>query len=108
MWEIEDTDALKISSLNCRSLKKHHKDISSDHILLKSDVIALQETWLDDDIATDDLRIANYDLHLNSKGRGKGIAIYFKQNILKLEIDIKEENYQITKFSATEIDILVL
>ena len=56
-WEKEDTDSLKISSLNCRSLRKHHQDMISDAVLLKSDVICLQETWLEDDLILDDLRI---------------------------------------------------
>ena len=40
-WEREDSEALKVSSLNCRSLKKHHEDILSDSLL--------QETWLDEE-----------------------------------------------------------
>ena len=46
-WEKDDSGFLKISSLNCRSLKKHFIDISSDDLLLKSDIICLQETWLE-------------------------------------------------------------
>ena len=107
-WEEDEADTFKISSMNCRSLKKHHSDIIADHLLLRSDVICLQETWLDDDTVAEDLRIANYEMHLNSNGRGKGIAIYFKNNILKHEIDIKEENLQISKFTSPIIDIVVL
>ena len=43
---------MKISSLNCRSLKKHQEDIMSDAVLLKSDIICLQETWLENDKVT--------------------------------------------------------
>ena len=107
-WEADDTETLKISSLNCRSLKKHFADIRSDHLLLKSDVIALQETWLDDDISTEDLQIPGYDLHLNSNGRGKGIAIYFKRESIKHNIDIKEDSCQISKFTSLDIDIVVI
>ena len=45
-WEKKDKDAIKVSSLNCRSLRKHHQDILSDTLLLKSDIITLQEIWL--------------------------------------------------------------
>ena len=83
---------MKISSLNCRSLKRHYQDILSDNLLLKSDVICLQKTWLEDDEILDSLKISAYDLHLNSSGRGKGIAIYSKKNTIQHEIDIKEEN----------------
>ena len=107
-WEIHDPDTIKISSLNCRSLTKHFDDIKSDHLLLKSDLIALQETWIYDDIATKDLQLGNYHLHLNSKGRGKGIAIYFKKDIFSLDIDINEDSCQITKLTSNNIDIIVL
>ena len=43
-WENDSKSALRITSLNCRSLKKHFLDISNDEQLLKSDIIALQET----------------------------------------------------------------
>ena len=107
-WENIDNKTLKISSLNCRSLKKHIPDIRSDDMLMKSDIICLQETWLEDDIATEILQIENYELHLNSNGKGKGIAIYFKKDTLKHELDIKEENMQLSKFSSDYIDLVVL
>ena len=107
-WENDESDTLKISSLNCRSLNKHYPDIVDDHLLLKSDIICLQETWLDDDTVLDEYRIEDYDLHLNSNGRGKGIAIYFKKDIMKHEMDIKEENFQLSKFSSLDIDLVVL
>ena len=48
-WETKDIRAIKITSLNCRSLKKHHKDILSDNLLLQSDIIGLQEIWIEND-----------------------------------------------------------
>ena len=50
-----------------------------DESLLKSDMIFLSETWLENDEITQDLQIPHYKVHLNSKGKGKGIAIYFKK-----------------------------
>jgi hypothetical protein len=107
-WETEDTGALKISSLNCRSLKKHHQDIISDTLLLKSDIICLQETWIENDDAIEDLEIRDYELHTNSNGRGKGVAAYFKTHIFKHDFDIKKENMQLSKFTSTALDIIVL
>ena len=100
--------AMKISSLNCRSLKKHIEDILSDGSLLKSDIICLQETWLQEDAISEDLQIPNFKLHLNSNGKGKGIAIYFKRSIFQHECDIKRENMQLTKFNSSELDIIVV
>ena len=107
-WGKEETSTMKIYSLNCRSLRKHYPDIISDNLLLKSDMICLQETWLEDDIVVKDMEIADYDLHLNSNGRGKGLAIYYKKEILKHETDVKEENMQISKFKSSDLDVIVL
>jgi exonuclease III len=107
-WEKEDNKALKISSLNCRSLKKHHQDIISDAVLLKSDMICLQEIWLESDENIQPLMIPNYDLYLNSNGRGKGVAAYCRKDIFRHQIDIKRENMQLSKYAASDLDIIVL
>ena len=107
-WEREDKKALKISSLNCRSLKKHHPDMISDAVLLKSDMICLQEIWLESDENIQDLMIPNYDLYLNSNGRGKGVAAYCRKDIFRHQIDIKRENMQLSKYDAGALDIIVL
>ena len=74
-WEREEAGALKIYSLNSHSLKKSYQDIISDDPLRRSDVICLQETWLEDDAPLEDIQIPNYDLSINSNGKGKRIAI---------------------------------
>ena len=75
---------------------------------MKGDIICLQETWLEPNDTADNLQIPGYILHLNSYGKGKGIAIYFKENIAKHQIDINENSVQISKFSSPDIDIVVL
>ena len=99
---------LKISSLNCRSLKKHFQDICSDNDILTSDIICCQETWIDDDY--DDLeqyQIEDYRSHFINMGRGKGIAIYHKQH-LWIEKEVKEELMQLAKVKSDILDIIVL
>ena len=107
-WEKENSRSLKISSINCRSLKKHFPDIKVDEMLLKSDIICLQETWLEKDETTMDFEMPNYNLHLNSYGRGKGIAIYFKKDKFRHKIDVTKENLQLSIFSGDIIDLVVL
>ena len=107
-WETEDRGSLKISSLNCRSLKKHHKDIISDKQLLKSDIIGLQEIWIEDDNEIEDMEIEGYELQMNSNGRGKGVATYFKKHLFKPDMNIKEANMQLSKFTSTILDVIVL
>ena len=75
---------------------------------MKGDIICLQETWLEPNDTADNLQIPGYILHLNSYGKGKGIAIYFKENIAKHQIDIKENSVQISKLLSPDLDIVVL
>ena len=105
-WEKEDTRNLKIYSLNCRSLKKHYEDMKSDEVLLKSDIILLQETWLDNDSSIEQFKIPGYELKLNSQGRGKGLATYFKEGKFYHEADVNQENMQLSKFTSKDIDII--
>jgi len=68
----ENIAAGKIYSLNCRSLKKHYEDIISDDDIIQSDIICLQETWINDDnICTEKYEIPLFAFHSNSYGRGK-------------------------------------
>ena len=71
-------------------------------------MIALQETWLDDDASSQDLDIPNYELYKNSQGRGKGVATYLKRDIFTHVADIKEDNMQLSKFTSNKLDIIVL
>ena len=105
-WEKEENKAVKISSLNCRSLQKHFKDILTDNLLIKSDLITLQETWLDNDEIREDLKIPGYELVINSKGKGKGIATYYKKDIFTHIADIKKYHMQLSKFSSASLDLI--
>ena len=107
-WEINDTEVIKISSLNCRSLKKHYQDILTDNTLLKSDLVALQETWLSNDDDSDDLHIPGYEISINSKGKGKWIAAHYKRDIFEHVADIKKTYMQLSKFSSAILDVIVL
>ena len=89
-------------------MKKHFPDISNDDELLKSDIIALQETWLEDDATLEEFNIPGYSLHLNCKGRGKGLATFFKSSIFKHDTDRKQEFIQLSKFNAHNIDVITL
>ena len=107
-WDINMKEAMKISSLNCRSLKKHYDDIIDDELLIGSDMICLQETWLENDIIIDYLKIPQFMLHLNSRGKGKGLAIYYNADLFSHEIDIKKDEIQISKFTSFDINILII
>ena len=108
IWEKENKDIIKISSLNCRSLKKHYEDIFSDDLVLKSDIICLNETWQEDDTIAENLKDSHYKVKANSRGRGKGIATYFNNTIFQHAFDVKEDNMQLSKFKSPILDIIVL
>ena len=97
-WEKLESSTVKISSLNCRSLPKHFKDISTDNLLLNSDIITLQETWLQQKMCLDDLNLQDFKLYVVIAGKGKGIATYYKENIFAPLSDINEQNFQLSKF----------
>ena len=63
---------------------------------------------LENDMVLEKLNIPGFKLHLNSYGRGKGIATYYKEDLFYHVTDIKEENIQISKFTSSIIDVLVI
>ena len=71
-----------------------------------SDLIFLSETWLKDDVSIENLKIPGYEVHLNSKGAGKGIATYFKSEKALISSDTKKASVQITKLTTTDIDVI--
>ena len=53
-----------------------------------------------------DLQIGNYALHVNSVGRGKGLATYYRSDLFTPELDVKEEEIQISKFTSIGLDVV--
>ena len=106
-WEQENPGSFRISLLNCRDIKTKYLDIKSDLMIQKSDVICLNETWLnDDDDDKEFLQFLGYKLKLNSAGSGKGIASYYKEDNFHFELNIKMGKVQIMKLSSEEMDII--
>ena len=72
----------KISYLNVRSLKSldgHREDVLANDLLMKSDLMGLGETWLQDG------DIVNFDQftgHFATFGTGKGVAGYSKLTLV--------------------------
>ena len=98
---------LRIYSLNCRSLGRHFEDILSDSRIHQSKIICLQETWtVDDDCSRYEL--PTYTYHPNSFGRGKGIAIFYREEIFEHVDDLKKENMQLTKLSSIQVDVITV
>ena len=107
-WDEEKEGSIKIISLNCRSLKKHFEDIIDDDMILKSHIICLQETWIEENDDIERFKIQGYECSFNSKGKGKGLAVYFKESMFKHQLDITEELFQLSIFSSDQLNLFVL
>ena len=109
-WMDQATEGLKICSLNALSLRKHMEDVRSDPVLLKSDVLALQETWLE--IAEEEdsrYQLEGYQAHFTSQGRGKGLAVYVRKGLAILGVNtISEPNIQMSKIAMKQVDVVVI
>ena len=93
-----------VACLNVRSLPKHFEDIK----VLKEfqvEVICLQETWVDETESSNSYTFNDFDVSLNSKGRGKGIATFFNLN-WTCTGNVSESDLQMTRVSQENIDII--
>ena len=45
---------------------------------------------------------------MNSNGRGRGIATYYKKHLFKPDMNIKEADMQLSKFTSSTLDIIFL
>ena len=105
-WENkEDRLKTKLSFLNCRSIKNKFHNIKSDWSLLKSHVMILTETWLE---ADDDINyiLPDYDKDLNSGGKGKGIASFYKRQRFEHQVNLSKDGFSISKVTSKDIDII--
>ena len=78
VWEQSLNQSIKICFHNIHSLKDKIEDVQGDLVLHFADLIIFAETWLEEteDCSELQLQINGYKLHLNSWGRGKGLATY--------------------------------
>ena len=108
-WE-QDSASIKIAVLNIHSLSTTAADFKADEFLKFSDVICLTETWLKDDAWKSDLDISGYTQHFNSWGmeRGKGLAIYYKQEKFRVSSIYKSQNLQVSHLSSMDVDVIAI
>ena len=104
-WDDGDTSKLRVSFLNCRSMKHKIGNIEKDKSLMKSDLIILTETWLDDDLDLDNYVLPHHDVNFNNGGRGKGITTYYNSIFIHKE-SINEEGFSITILETEDFDVI--
>ena len=108
-WDKEqDGSLIKISFLNCRSMKNKFEHVKKDKSLLQSTVIVLTETWLEEEQnSIDEYDLTDYQSSLNSIGRGRGIASYYK-NDYKHATNINIEGISFTKLESEKLDVIAI
>ena len=72
---------------------------------MKPDVLCCSEAWLLSDTLEKDMEIPPYEAHLNSFGRGKGLATYYNGSF-NVDGSIKNENFQLTKITSAKLDVI--
>ena len=93
-----------ILSLNVRSLLKHHVDLLSDH-LKEARIIAIQETWCEPEQENEHFALPGYKMHFESRGRGKGIVTYFKEEF-EVTATKNTEFYQMIKVTNNHYHVI--
>ena len=110
VWEKNFKQKLKIYYHNVQSLRDKIEDIRLDYIPFYADVMIFAESWMQPEECVDDptLQLQKYSLSLNSIGRGKGLAVYFKESGLVVTQEIKRQNLQITKLKSANFTVITL
>ena len=102
-WKQKQENAINIASLNCMNLNHNHEEIVHDPTLMESTLLAVSETWLDEKTK---LYLNGYNVHFNSVGSGKGLALYYKPGTFTPSADIKQEKMQISKLESGELEVI--
>ena len=81
-------------------------DLNADHLITKSDIIFVNETWLPEVMQNEGrYNIPGYNRCLLSVGFGKGIAC-FHTNSFTINAEVIRDNYQVLKISTQAVDII--
>ena len=103
-WDKYSFDKVRVAALNIARLRPHMEDIRIDPTLLKADIIHLCETWVSEEQEGGGMfELEGYTANFASVGNGRGLVSYSRGNFQHQQ-DVKEDNYQITKFSEATID----
>ena len=103
-WEENDNSKIKICFLNCRSIKNKFENVTADKCLLMGTVLFLMETWLEPE-DDGEYQLPNFDANFSNRGRGKGIATYYKSDF-QHKINVNYHGFSISKLESEDIILL--
>ena len=69
------------------------------------DVLLVQQTCLEIHETTERFSLANYSSHFNSRGNGKGLALFFKSRFTPV-LDVTEDGYRMSKLESEGYDVI--
>ena len=95
----------RIISINIRSLRSHFEDLINEAQIANCDVLLVQQTCLEISETTGRFKLANYSSHFNSRGNGKGLALFFKSKFTPV-LDVTEDGYQMSKLESEGYDVI--
>ena len=112
-WMNPKAPGIKVCSLNVRSLRRHIDDVKSDPVLLQSDVLCLQEIWLDPGEEEESrYQLEGFRGHFICTGKGKGVAMYVSLKIMEQTAftfhKVSEPFLQLGKVSLKNLDIVTI
>lgn len=100
-WDQPREGRVRISTINARSLKQHYQDLTRDQFILKSDIISVQETWLEESLQDP---ISHYH-HFYVHGRSKGIALLTRAEPIHIE-SFQSDHCSIIKATYPTFDLI--
>ena len=103
-WDKHCAGKVRVAALNIARLRPHMEDIRNDPTLLKADLLHLCETWVSQEQeGAGDFELEGYKANFVSVGNGRGLVTNSRGNFQHQQ-DVKEENFQMTKFSEATMD----
>ena len=103
-WDKHCAGKVRVAALNIARLRPHMEDIRIDPTLLKADIIHLCETWVSpEQEGAGGFELEGYTTNFVSVGNGRG-TVTFSKDSFQHQQDVKEGNYQMTKFSDVTMD----
>ena len=102
-WDMEKEGVVRVCSINARSLHQHYQDLNKDKFILKSDIICIQETWLEQDLENTNDSFHHY--YINARSRG--IALLSRTQALNT-VNFQSEHCSLLKASYPGYDVINL
>src|SRR3989442_3108930 len=113
---VEAIKNLSILYFNARSLKTKMEELEMLVKNKKPDVIAIVESWLNDDIYDSEISIDKYnfvrlDRHMDQKAKGGGVIVYVIQDLIYLQVTseiITNIDYMWLKIHGKNIKTIII